>query len=136
MVSTHFWYMRVKYRRFSPEDSQLYFSDPFDYSITTWAPSRVTATSEHPCGTALMSIDIKNESVTISSVPHSDLSFCPKGKPSTWRLADDGFPITWQIHQDKVSKASALLYEPEKRLVPPVVDAASTSPRLPCGGVA
>jgi hypothetical protein len=111
---------------FSPDDSQLYFATPFWYTITTWEPPRVTATTEEPCGTALMSIDIKNKSVTISSVPHSDLSFCPQGrKPSTWRLADEGFPIIWKIHQDKVSKARALVYEPETRLVPPVADASS-----------
>jgi hypothetical protein len=111
---------------FSPEDSQLYFATPFWYTITTWEPTRVTATTEEPCGTALMSIDIKNKSVTISSVPHSDLSFCPQGrKPSTWKLADDGFPIIWKIHQDKVSKARTLVYEPEGRLVPPVADASS-----------
>jgi hypothetical protein len=107
---------------FSPEDSHLYFSTPFDYNITTWGTTRVTAMSEHPCGTAMMSIDIQAKSVTISSVPHSDLPFCSKSGPSTWRLADDGFPITWKIHQDKVSKARALVYEPERRLVPPVAD--------------
>jgi hypothetical protein len=68
---------------FSPKDSQLYFAAPFDYTITTWAPTRVTATSEHPCGTALMSIDIQAMSVVISSVPHSDLPFCSKEGPST-----------------------------------------------------
>jgi hypothetical protein len=109
---------------FSPEDSQLYFPTPFEYSITTWEPTRVTATSEHPCGTALMSIDIKAESVTISRVPHSDLSFCPKGlKPTTWRLADDGFPLIWKFHQDKVNKARALVYEQQRRLVPPAAAA-------------
>jgi hypothetical protein len=104
---------------FSPEDSQLYFETPFDFSITTWAPTRVTATTEQPCGTATLSIDIQNKSVMISSIPHSDLPFCSK-RPGTWRLADDGFAITWKIHQDKVNKARALVYEPVRRLVPPV----------------
>jgi hypothetical protein len=109
---------------FSPEESQLFFSAPVDYSITTWEPTRVTATREHPCGTALMSVDIKAKSVTISSVPHSDLSFCPKGlKPTTWRLADDGFPLIWKFHQDKVNKARALVYEQQRRLVPPAAAA-------------
>jgi hypothetical protein len=107
---------------FSPEDSQLYFATPFQYSITTWEPTRVTATTEEPCGTALMSIDIQNKSVMISSMPHSDLPFCSK-QAGTWRLADEGFPITWKVHQDKVSKARALVYEPKRRLVPPVADA-------------
>jgi hypothetical protein len=110
---------------FSPEDSQLYFANPFDYTITAWEPTRVTATSEHPCGTALLSIDIPTKSVRISSVPHSDLSFCSKEGPTTWRLADDGFPIIWKLHQDKVNKARALVYEPERKLVPPVVDAST-----------
>ena len=86
---------------FSPEDSHLYFSTPFAYGITAWEPTRVTATSEHPCGTALLSIDIPTESVRISSVPHSDLSFCSKEGPSTWRLADDGFPIIWRFIRKK-----------------------------------
>jgi hypothetical protein len=110
---------------FSPEESQIFFEAPFDYSITTWTPTRVTATSEHPCGSAMLSLDIQAKSVTVSSVPHSDLSFCSKSGPSTWRLADDGFPITWKIHQDKVNKARALVYEPERRLMPPVADAST-----------
>jgi len=109
---------------FSPEDSQLYFATPFQYSITTWGPTRVTATTEEPCRTALMSIDVQNKSVMVSSMPHSDLPFCSK-QAGTWRLADEGFPITWKIHQDKVSKARVLVYEPERRLVPPVADAST-----------
>ena len=117
-------HVRVDTAEFSAEDSQLFFATPFYYSITTWEPTRVTATTEEPCATALMSIDIKSQSVSISSVPHSDLSFCLKGKkPGTWRLADDWFPLIWKVHQDRVNKARALVYEPERRLVPPVVDA-------------
>jgi hypothetical protein len=70
-----------------------------------------------------LSIDIQTKSATISSVPHSDLPFCSKAGPSTWRLADEGFPIIWKIHQGKVNNARALVYEPEKKLVPPIVDA-------------
>ena len=108
---------------FSPEDSQLYFATPFDYSITTWEPTRVTATIETPCGTSLMSIDIQTKSVVISSIPHSDLPFCSKEGPTTWRLADEGFPIIWKVHQDKVNTARALVYEPANKLVPPIIDA-------------
>jgi hypothetical protein len=111
---------------FSPEDSQLYFNaPPIAYSITTWEPTRVTATSENPCGTALLSIDIPTKSVGISSVPHSDLPVCSHAGFSTWRLADDGFPIIGNLHRDKVNKARALVYEPERKLVPPVVDAST-----------
>jgi hypothetical protein len=76
--------------------------------------------SKHPCGSALLSIDIQTKSVVISSVPHSDLSFCSKEGPTTWRLSDDGFPIIWKLHQEKVNKAGALVYEPQRRLVPPI----------------
>jgi hypothetical protein len=93
---------------------------PFDYDITSWGPTHVTAISEIPCATAVMSIDIPTKSVTISTVPHSNskLPFCGNGAPTTWRLAD-GDAITWKIHQDKVNKARALVYEPERRLVLP-----------------
>jgi hypothetical protein len=110
---------------FDPEEvvPQLYFYTPWDYDITTWEPTRVTATNEMPCATSLMSIDIQTKSVVISSVPHSDLSFCATQGLTSWKLLDDGFPATWKLHQDKVNKARALVYEPERKLVPPVVDA-------------
>jgi len=41
----------------------------------------------------------------------------------TWRLLGDGFSVSWKLHQDKVNKAGVLVYEAEKKLVPPVVDA-------------
>lgn len=106
--------------------SQLNLVLPFDYNITTWGPTRVTAIDELPCATKTMSIDIQTESVTISSVPlsNSKLPFCGNGGPTTWRLAD-GEAITRKIHQDKVSAARTLVYEPERRLVPPIVDALS-----------
>jgi hypothetical protein len=103
---------------YSPQDSQLFFATPFDYSIRTWEPTRITALSEHPCGTALMTIDIKTEAVTISSVPHADLPFCAKEGPTSWMLLDDGFPVTWKLHQDKVDAARALVFEPARKLMP------------------
>jgi hypothetical protein len=76
-----------------------------------------------PCATSLMTLDIQTESVMISSVPHSDLSFCANQGPTTWRLLDDGFSASWKLHQDKVSKARALVYEAKRNLVPPSIDA-------------
>jgi hypothetical protein len=55
----------------------------------------------------------------ISSVPHSDLSSCAKQAATTWRLLDDGFSVSWKLHQDKLNKARALVYEAERNLVPP-----------------
>jgi hypothetical protein len=108
---------------FNPEDAHLYFYIPWDYRITTWELTRVTATNEAPCATSSMTIDIETKSVMISSVPHSDLSFCPKRGPTTWRLLDDGFSVSWKVHQDKVNKARALIYEAKRSLVPPSIDA-------------
>jgi hypothetical protein len=110
---------------FNPEDAHLYFYIPWDYRITTWEPTRVTATNEMPCATSLMTIDIQTKSVLISSVPHSDLSFCAKQGPTTWRLLDDGFSVSWKLHQDKANKARALVYEAARKLVPPIIDAST-----------
>jgi hypothetical protein len=110
---------------FNSEDAQLYFYIPWDYSITTWEPTRVTATNEMPCATSSMTIDIKTESVMISSVPRSDLPSCARERPTTWRLLDDGFSVSWKLHQDKVNKARALVYEAERKLVPPSIDAST-----------
>ena len=110
---------------FNPQDAHLYFYIPWDYSITTWEPTRVTATNEMPCATSLMTIDIRTKSVVISSVPHSDLSFCAKQGPTTWRLLDDGFSVSWKLHQDKANKARALVYEAARKLVLPIIDAST-----------
>jgi len=110
---------------FNPEDAHLYFSIPWHYSITTWELTRVTATNETPCATSSLTIDIRTETVMISSVPHSDLTFCANQRPTNWRLLDDGFFVSWKLHQDKVNKARALVYEAEKKLVPRIMDAST-----------
>jgi hypothetical protein len=102
----------LKYRMLS-------FGSPFIYEIKTWRPSRVIAVREHSCGTALMTIDMDTKAVTIASVPHADLAFCSKEPSSIWTLVD-GFPVASKIHQEKVNKARALVYESARRLVPPV----------------
>jgi hypothetical protein len=107
---------------FNPQDPHLYFYIPWDYRITTWEPAHIIATNEMPCATSSMTLDLQIESLVISSVPHSDLS-CAKQGPTTWRLLDDGFSASWKLHQDKVNKARVLVYEAEKKLVPPIVDA-------------
>jgi hypothetical protein len=108
---------------FNPEDAHLYFYIPWHYTITTWDPTRVTAINEMPCATSSMTLEIQTESVMISSVPHSDLSFCAKQRATTWRLLDDGLSVSWKLHQDKVNKAHALVYEAKRNLVPPSIDA-------------
>jgi hypothetical protein len=110
---------------FNPEDAHLYFYLPWHYNITAWESAGVTATNEMPCATSSMTIDIQAKSVTISSVPHSDLASCANQGPTTWRLLDDGFSVSWKLHQDKVNKAQALVYEAKRNLVPPSIDAPS-----------
>jgi hypothetical protein len=110
---------------FNPEDAHLYFYIPWNYSITSWEPARVTATNEMPCATSSMTMDIQTKSMVISSVPHSDLSFCAKQGPTTWRLLDDGFSVSWKLHQNKLNKARALVYEAARKLVPPIIDAST-----------
>jgi hypothetical protein len=110
---------------FNPEDAHLYFYIPWYYNITTWEPTRVTATNEMPCATSSMTLDTQTESVMISSVPHSDLPSCANQRPTTWRLLDDGFSVSWKLHQDKVNQARALVYEANKSIVPPSIDASA-----------
>ena len=33
--------------------------------------------------------------------------------------------VSWKLHQDKVNKARALVYEAERKLVPPIIDAST-----------
>ena len=71
---------------FDLKSRMLYFGSPIFYEIKTWRPNRVTAIREHPCGTALMTIDVDAKTVTIVSAPHADLAFCSKEPGSTWTL--------------------------------------------------
>ena len=109
---------------FNPEDAHLYFYIPWHFNITTWEPARVTATNETPCATSSMTLDVQNQSVMISSVPHLDSS-CANQGPTSWRLLDDGFSVSWKQHQDKVNKARALVYDANKNLVPSSIDASA-----------
>jgi hypothetical protein len=38
-------------------------------------------------------------------------------------LLDDGFSVSWKLHQDKVNEAHALIYEAERNLMPASIDA-------------
>jgi hypothetical protein len=90
---------------------------PTIFEIKTWTPGRVTAIREHPCGTALLTVDVKTEEVTITSTPHADLPFCSTEPATIWRLAD-GFKITWNLYRDRYNKARELIYEPAKKIFP------------------
>ena len=58
------------------------------YEIQTWTQNRVTAIREHPCGTAMMSIDVKAQTVTIVVAAHNDLKGCAGKVEGAWTLLD------------------------------------------------
>jgi hypothetical protein len=62
----------------------LYFGSPAVYEIKTWRANRVTAIREHPCETALMTIDISTKEATVTSVRHADSEFCSKEPSNVW----------------------------------------------------
>lgn len=63
---------------FDPKNGMLYFGSPAVYEIKTWS-ARVTAIREHPCGTALMTIDVDAKAVTVTSAPHADFRVLQQG---------------------------------------------------------
>jgi hypothetical protein len=100
---------------FDPKMHSLSLGDT-PYEIKTWTPSRVTAIREHPCGTALMTIDVTAEAVAIVTEPHAELAGCREDRPSTWTLVD-GWPVAQKLNQDRINKARALVYEPARKLM-------------------
>jgi hypothetical protein len=90
--------------------------DVASYEIQTWTPNRVTAIREHPCGTAMMSIDVNAKTVAVVVSAHKDLKFCTDEPQGTWSLVD-GFPVGWNIARDKQRKALDLVYEPSRKLI-------------------
>jgi hypothetical protein len=91
------------------------------YQLATWGPNRITAIREHPCGTATLSIDVKAEEVTIVTAPHADVAACNYfgNRPDAWTLVD-GFPVAWQLNQDTITRARALVYEPALKYLAPL----------------
>ena len=94
----------------------LDFYDAASYEIQTWTPNRVTAIREHPCGTAMMSVDVNSKTVAVVVTPHNDLKFCSDKPTGTWSLVD-GFPVGWNIARDRQMKALELVYEPSRKLI-------------------
>ena len=70
----------------------------------------------HPCGTAMMAIDVKAKTVAVVVSEHKDLKFCSDKPEGTWSLVD-GFPVGWNIARDKQRKALELVYEPSRKLI-------------------
>jgi hypothetical protein len=99
------------------KDRMLISAPPVIFDIKTWTPNRITAVREHPCGTASLTVDVQTKDVTITSVPHADLSFCSNEPASIWTLVD-GFNVVWNLYRDRYHKARELVYEPAKKFFP------------------
>jgi hypothetical protein len=100
-----------------PSMDMLNLDDLVYYDIKTWTPNRITAIREDRCITALMTIDLSAQEVTIASVPHTNLTDCRTRGPSSWKLVD-GFPVAWKLQQDRLDKARKLVYPPAQRFMP------------------
>jgi hypothetical protein len=95
----------------------LLVEPPVTYEVKTWTRNRITAIKEHPCATAILTVDVDAEDVTITVVPHTDyLPYCDKEQAYIWKLVD-GFPVAWNIYRERYNKARALVYEPARKLV-------------------
>src|SRR5262249_38691656 len=107
----------------NPDGINLVGAGSFLYPITAWESARVVAKQVHGCGTSLMTIEIQSKSVTVDWLQNPNVSCGPPSSfPPTWSFVDQPAPHYWKIHQDKVNKARDLVYEPARRLVPPVAD--------------
>jgi len=100
-----------------PSMDMLNLDDLVYYDIKTWTPNRITAIQEDRCITALMTIDVSAQDVTITNVPHTDLTDCRTGGPRTWKLVD-GFPVPWKLQQDRLDKARKLVYPAAEKFMP------------------
>jgi hypothetical protein len=89
----------------------LWVDHPDVYDVQSWSDRRIVAIAQQPCGFSLMTMDIIAKKVTVSI-------FCNE-RPITWKLVE-GIPLAWKLHQDRVNKARALVYEPAKRFIPTV----------------
>jgi hypothetical protein len=109
---------------FGPQDRSLVMGRPVEFLVTSWTAHRVSAVLEHPCGSALLTIDSKPESVSAVTVPRNDPQRCPgnaraykNGEPDTWTLGD-GLQIMlddWNARdglQNAVYALAAALCEP------------------------
>ena len=103
---------------FDPNTSLLWLNfGPVPYKVRSWTANSVIAVNVHACGTDTMAIEIAAKTVAIDST-----GSCMSKTPSAYTLIDGG-PVAMKLHQDKMNKARALVYEPARKLLPPVHDA-------------
>jgi hypothetical protein len=89
------------------------------YEIKTWTLDRVVTMEERPCATITMTVNLKTETVNIVWTPRTP--GCFGSGPNIETLVEtlvDGSDVAWKLHQERMSKARALVYEPAKKLMP------------------
>ena len=102
---------------FDPNTSFLWLNfGPAPNKVRSWTANSVTAVNVNACGTDTMTIDIAAMTVTIASA-----GSCMSKTPNAYTLIDGG-PVATKLHQDKVNKARALVYEPAQKLLPAAND--------------
>lgn len=110
---------QLSYAAYDVKVPSLRLLQPETFNITTWEPTRITALSEGLCFTEMMTMDIKSESATVTSVPRAGLSICDKNMTAyTWTLID-GVSVSLKINQDRVNAARALVYKPAQGFLTP-----------------
>ena len=87
---------------FNLETSFLFLDHGTEYQINTWTPSRVTATTDAPCSTSMMTMDVKGKQVTAVTEPKPNCTGFTQAKP--WQLVD-GFSAAWKLNQDRMNQA-------------------------------
>jgi hypothetical protein len=103
-----------------PDMLSLYLDVGDEYQITSWSSSQVTAESQAPCFTDLMTVDIKPEQVTTVRVPQPYRSSCsgfqPPDRQMTWKLVG-GFEVAEKFRQEEMNRARKLVYPAARALL-------------------
>jgi hypothetical protein len=91
------------------------------YEVTEWGERKITATDVAPCGAATLSIDFKQKTAQIVSVPHGDSPMCPRanagvGKTDVWMLTD-GVEVAKRVYDKRLRDSVALVYGPARDLI-------------------
>ena len=100
---------------FDLETRFLFLDVGTEYQIITWTPSGVTAVTDAPCSTSLMTLDVKDNQVTAVTAPKPNCTGFTQIVP--WHLVD-GLPVAQKLSQDRMNQARAVVYPPAKQLMP------------------
>ena len=91
------------------------------YEVTEWGERKITATDVAPCGAATLSIDFKQKTAQIVSVPHGESPMCQRanagvGKTDVWMLTD-AVEVAKRVYDKRLRDSLALVYGPARDLI-------------------